>query len=572
MHKINIILIMWFIAVLCVSNVVEKNIVDGDLTFVGSLFWGEALTELSVVYNTSANVTLLPSTVSVPTNVYTYRMPQDSTLTTGTVVPSISYAIIATSHLHDFTLLHLYKTTFVFLGKPPREFTPHIVELGCTSAAWQSHTFDGTVNGNPVKLTFSKTNHIVTSGVCGNVDLVLGSIQIPVWIDCASSIVGNKSVLSGPLLGLGFYAGNSEICLYRGNNDEINHTMAITVVAVLFVFLVVWIDWTRNLWSRVVNGESDQVWLLIISYSIVVYQYIGLIASVNIFAWAQGTHSMYSFAALRMVSIDVVDVTAMTYSWVVTPVLAAYALICLSFARATFGKTPENKPLLLFTWGLSSLETKSLTYRSTFTLFAFASTVAIVYGVWFLAVEDEAGGYASAGTVTVALLAMSTPDVLVKKLQQVVDPTHKALKEGLLIMFAWTMKFMIITCLCNNLPFDVAGHLNNTFHSGVTFAMGCALLIITGRDVAHTLLTLAYYKYSSKKIMVVAGVFLPLILFVVWYVTLFSLGGMYSNSGALQNHGDLATLCAGSFSTFVFSLAFSISVHDGRVTKSKKQP
>lgn len=563
---------MWFIAVLCVSNVVEKNIVDGDLTFVGSLFWGESLTELSVVYNTSANVTILPSSVSVPTNVYTYRMSKDSIISSGAITPSINYAILATSSLADFSIIELYKTTFVFLGKPPREFEPHIVDLGCTSATWQSHIFDGTVNGNPVKLTFSKTNHVVTSGVCGNVDLVLGSIQTPVWIDCASSIVGNESVLSGPLLGLGFYAGNSELCLYRGNDDEINHTMAITVVAVLFIFLVVWIDWTRNLWARVVNGESDQVWRTIISYSIVVYQYIGLIASVNIFAWAQGTHTMYSFAALRMVSIDVVDVTAMAYSWVVTPVLAAYALVCVSFARATFGENDDKKLFMLFTWGLSSLESKSLAYRCTFTLLAFAVTVAIVYGVWFLAVEDEAGGYASAGTVTVALLAMSTPDALVHKLQDVVDPNHKALKEGLLIMFAWTMKFMIITCLCNNLPFDVAGHLNNTFHSGVTFAMGCALLIITGRDVAHTLLTLSYYKYSINKIAVVMGVLLPLILFVVWYVTIFSLGGMYSNSGALQNHGDLATLCAGSFSTFVFSTAFSVSVHDGRVTKSKKQP
>lgn len=567
---------MWVIAVLSftlsLNNAVEKNIVDGDLTYVGNLFWGDALTELSVVYNTSANTTVLPSSVSVPTKVYTYRMSKDSILTTGAVTPSINYAILATSSLADFSIIELYKTTFVFLGKPPREFAPHIIELGCTSVTWQSHLFNGTVNGNPVKLTFSKTTHIVTSGVCGNVDLVLGSIHVPVWIDCASSIVGNEAVLSGPQLGLGFYAGNSELCLYRGNDDEINHMMAITVVAVLFVFLVVWIDWTRNLWARVINGESDQVWRTIISYSIVVYQYIGLIASVNIFAWAQGTHTMYSFAALRMVSIDVVDMTAMAYSWVVTPVLAAYALVCVSFARATFGENDKDRPFLLFTWGLSSLETKSLTYRTIFTLFAFASTVAIVYGVWFWAVEDEAGGYASAGTVTVALLAMSTPDALVQKLQNVVDPKHKALKEGLLIMFAWAMKFMIITCLCNNLPFDVAGHLNNTFHSGVTFAMGCALLIITGRDVAHTLLTLAYYKYSIKKITVVMGIFLPLVLFVVWYVTLFSLGGMYSNSGALQNHGDLATLCAGSFSTFVFCTAFSISVHDGRVTESKKQP
>ena len=563
---------MWVFITLCMSNVVEKNIVDKDLSYTGRLFFGDLLIEKLVVYKTSAVTSIVPTDVSIPTNVYTYRMKKNIQLNTGTAESSINYAILASSEFSQFSLITLYKTTFVFLGAPPTEFKPHIIELGCTSATWQSHDFDGSINGNPVKLSFSRTSHTVTSGVCGNVELVLNDIRTPVWIDCASSNVGTEAIISGPLLGLGFYAGDTELCLYRGNENEINHTMAITVVTVLFVFLVVWIDWTRNLWTHIIQNESDQIWQIIVSYNIVVYQYIGLIASVNIFAWAQGTHTMYNFSTLRMVSIDVVDMTAMIYSWIVTPVLAAYSLVCMAFARATFGNTNKESSILIFTWGLSFLQKKPLIFRCVVTIIAFLIAVAAVYGVWFVVIEDEIGGYATAGTLTVALLATSTPDILVKKLQKVVDPDYKALKEGLLIMFAWSMKFMIITCLCNNLPFDVAGQLNNTFHSGVTFAMGCALLLITGRDTAHTLLTLAYYQSDFEKILYIIALLVPLVLFVVWYVTIFSLGGMYSNSGALKNHGDLATLSAGSFAIFLFSTAFSVSVHDGRITKNKKQP
>lgn len=555
---------MWLVAVLAVGNVVQRRVVDHGVSYVGKLFATDALLELDVVFNTSGTASVFPSTVALPTKLFTYRMIQDSPVTSGVVTTSISYAIIAPATLVEFSLIELYKTSFVFLGPPPVEFEPHLIELGCTDANLSSFRFPGEVDGQPVILDFAVDRHTVTPAVCGHGELVINALTVPVWIDCANSVAGPDVVLSGSKLGLGFYAGE-QLCLYRGNNDEINHVMAITVVAVLFIFLVVWIDWTRDLWRRVLTNQSDEVWETVVAYSLVVYQYIGLIVSMNIFAWAQGTHSMYSFASLRMVRKETVDATALVYSYVVSPLCGLYALLCMSFARATYGDRP--KPLKKwFTWGVEFLEDKTIIFRGCTTLGVLAATGVVIYGVWFVGVGDFNGGIATSVTVFPVVLSWSSPHFLVDRIESVdfVD-----FKSSLLIMFAWTMKFLIITCLCNNLPFDVAGHLNNTFHSGVTFAMGCALLIITGRDTAHTLLTTR--AAGAEAATGVALLLLPVVGFVLWYVTLFNLGGMYSNSGALQNHGWLATLCSGSFSVFIYSLAFSVSVSHGRLTAHDKR-
>ena len=226
----------------------------------------------------------------------------------------------------------------------------------------------------------------------------------------------------------------------------------------------------------------------------------------------------------------------------------------MSVGRNKYGERP-TETVEYFTWGLDLLRGRPLSQRTMTVILVYAIVGALIYGVWVVGINDWVGGVVTAITVAPVVLGWSTPHKLSDWLRLVRDPTNAEM-DALLVVFTWSLKFLSITCLTNNLPFDVAGHLNNTFHSGISFAMGLALLIITGRDSAHALMRLPEMWLACA-----LGV---LDLFVLWYVSLFSLGGMYSNSGALQNQGRLATLCSVSFSVFIFSVAFSASVNNGR--------
>lgn len=132
------------------------------------------------------------------------------------------------------------------------------------------------------------------------------------------------------------------------------------------------------------------------------------------------------------------------------------------------------------------------------------------------------------------------------------------------VHLCWTVKFLIVTTMCNNLPFDVSGQLNTTFHSGVTFGLGFVLLVITGRD-------LGIIKRTCRKISrIITFIYIPcLSFFVVWYIGIFNFSGMFSHSGALQNKPVEATLCSVTFAFEVFVISYSISVRNDQSKKTE---
>ena len=130
------------------------------------------------------------------------------------------------------------------------------------------------------------------------------------------------------------------------------------------------------------------------------------------------------------------------------------------------------------------------------------------------------------------------------------------------IHLSWTVKFLIVTTMCNNLPFDVSGQLNTTFHSGVTFGLGFVLLLITGRDFGIIIRKCKNITYFTTIYVIVLS------FFVVWYIGIFNFSGMFSHSGALQNKPFEATLCSVTFAFEVFVLSYSLSVHNDQVKKT----
>lgn len=555
------------------ANVVKRQSENGQVVFDGVLFVTEDLVTVQSEFNTSAASSVLPRGVvkTLPTNIYTYRMTKNSPFAeSNTQLSSSTWALVAPARFAEFSLiLNLYKTDFFFLSKPPVEMTPHLLELGCTSTLPGTGTgLDFAVTGGTSNISavvsHSVARHTIADpSICGLTTLfVSNSIAIPVWIDCTKSTPGTSTVLSGPLLQIGFYNGESEFCVYLANNDEINHALAITLVTVLFLFIIIWIDWTRNLWDRINNQTSQWVWeTCTVAFGMVVYQIIVLTVSMNIYARAQRSHNIYSFSVLRMLPKATVDATAYVYSYITSPILGGTCLIIMAIGRLTYGPNVELSNYN-FTWGTKALEKRSLRFRLAITAVALGCIGAIIYGIWFVGLRDQSGAIATIITTFPAIVHSSTPRWLTRKLKRfnAAERIDMAL-PATIVYFSWAIKFLTITCLCNNLPFDVAGQLNTAFHRGVTFSMGFALLIITGRDLAHILILLRLLS-TMKRHVATVGV-LCIMGFVVWYASIFNLGGMFSHGGALQNHGDLATLCAGGFANLVVVISFAIHVDNG---------
>jgi hypothetical protein len=544
-------------------NVVERRVEDSLVVFEGVLFIGDTLNTIQVEYNTSSSTSIIPRRYvkSLPAYLYTFRMTNLAPIT-ATLDSGIKYALVAPVNLPEFSLiLGLYKTDFVFLGEAPNEIIPHLFPPQCTTPPPLADGLDfiGSINDISVTISHSVDRHTISSSsVCGQVNLIVSGQVVPVWIDCVTSLTGPSTVISGTRLNLGFYRSATKFCIYQANNEEIDHTMAFTLISILFIFLLVWADWTRFLWTRYTHNDLDHVWETItVAFSLFTYQVIAITIGMNIYATFQGNHNLYNFATMRMVSKTTVDNTAAFYSYGVAPILGFTCFITMVFGRLRFGPIYEPDTLKTLTWGFDTLKHHHLSIRILFTLSVMAASGGIIYGIWIVGMGDTNGAIASGVTLLPSIVHYSTPSWLTYHLRKIKDNHYPAL----LFYMAWAVCFMVITCICNNLPFDVSGQLNTVAHSGISFFMGSALLAVTGRNFANIILIIR--KMPPLKYLLVLLYLGSLSVFVLWYVSIFNLGGMFSHSGALQNKGPLATVCSIAFSNFTFCISFSITVHNG---------
>lgn len=552
----------WVVAVWAVAtspeNIVQRVVHNEQVSYDGVVFVGDELNAMSVEYNTSASVSIYPRSIvkSLPTSLYTFRMQRASSpVTAGMLTSSVGYSLIAPVDLVEFSLvLDVYKTDYVFFGPAPPELEPHLFPPACTStlpATTDGLDFIATTDGGvSVTVSHSVAEHTITdASVCGRTSLrVTGSEEVVLWIDCSTSTAGSGgNVLSGSKMNLGFFRSPARFCLYRANNSEIDHAMAATLVSIMFIFLTVWSDWTANLWTR-----SARVWETVsVAYSLINYQLILVIISMNIYARVQESHNIYSFSAMRMLTKTQIDATAYVYSYVATPVVGGLCLIAMSIGNVKFGPTYTHEAVN-FTWGFRHMTQLARWHRWLLTALVLGTVGGIIYGVWIVALDDERGAIATAITTFPTVLHWSTPHWLTRRLRTM-QFTHMT---AILCYFAWGVKMLVITCLCNNLPFDVSGHLNTSFHVGSTLSMGVALLVITGRDMARILMNIrdmAFWRRTFWTIVLYAH-----ILFVLWHVSIFNIGGMFSHGSALRNHGRLAFFVSLAVSHFIFSVVFSL--------------
>lgn len=545
-----------------VANQIGRAVVGRDsVVFTGLIKVGSDLTPLSTYYNTSAELSHLPPELADSSgfqHVYVDRMFRPARIAAqwdGSALAPASFGEIT-------FIIGLYGTDFVFFGPPPREFDKHLSGPWCGNAALgPGIDVHGTVGGLNVVLSLGAPRHVVSgSAACGAVDFRFGTASIPLWVDCTDVELGNSTVLSALLLNVGVYVGPSEVCLYRPNNNEIEHATAFAVVTTLVGFLVVWADWTQHLWAVVRKHADAGVWDRIIPYYPVVADIIILVVNLNVFAALKDTHNIYSFTSARIVPVSVLRDTVQWYSFAASPFAGLTCLLALTVGQVL--KSPDVDTRAPFSWGIKRLQEEAPIVRAGVTALVLVGLYAGIGLLWHLGVEDLAGSYALAISAVFIVAHRSSPSWItgiIQAYRHQIEPYSSVV----LVYLRWSMEFLILTCIQNNLPFDVGGTLSTKFTAWCAFVIGIVIIARTARDVAHVENDLVRSQ-SWRVFSVVRPFVCAMVVFVIWFCTVFSTGGsLFSNSEALINKEALALRCAIATSSFLYACVYSASSHAG---------
>lgn len=617
-------------------NIVSRVYVgDEEYLYKGFVFVGPGLQRTDVYYNMSSSVSVLPESSVVETHpniesgspvseyVYVNRMKGlskiDAFVTTG------SSAIIGGGSFDEITFVSgLYNDDFVFYGPPSDETLPHMTFIGCTDnlvslgIGVQPELVVENIEGitTPVRIQWSKTTHVVKStDVCGNIAFV--GVQLSKWIDCTNvRYEPNASIttLSGIDLGIGVHVKrvsttHGKVCLYTPNNDEVDHLTSVIVICIMMLFLSFFIDQTQGLVKGIKNNNIDHIWKKIsVSYSLIISDLIIPIVALNIYSTAQESHSVYSFSALRMVSRDTIKTTMMIYSYGISPIIGLASLATITVGSIIYGKPVPNTDKW-FTWGYIRFEHQPFRFRLWLFVVVLGVCGAALWGVWTFILKDDIGLYASIPTTFLSVLHLSTPSRVSTYIENR-KGVFKEIAPVALLFLRWSFEFLILTCIQNNIPLDVTGTLSTRFHTGISIAIGTVINYITGRDfslmdtpistlfkMTKTVLCDLFIISGDANILsvgdgadvikrgtgklIISMVKLGLTIstfviqtFVVWYVSVFSLGGLFSNTEALQNKGELAHICSVTISVIIVvnaTVITSIVYHDNRTDRYKLQ-
>jgi hypothetical protein len=465
----------------------------------------------------------------------------------------------------------MYNKDFVYLGAPPRELAAHLVALPCAGSNAVVHGIDVpcVANNFSARISLSAIAHVVADPeVCGDVDIVVGSATLHEWVDCAHVVLGTENVLSATQLRLGYRVSPTDICFYKADRT-VDHLTAIFVVAVLLSFLTVWADWTKHLWERVQCGVQKQVWEVVsVAGYTVVADLLVVIININIFSAINDDQIVYDFTSGRLVPHHVLQLTAESLAFVASPIVGLGGLLALTIGQVLHVDTPPSEHPV-FGWGVTYLETQPWWYRGFASCVIILLIYAVLVTVWWYGLKDSNGTYAAVLTSTLFVAHRSSPSVLVS----IIHENRAALlpyTDVILVALRWSMQFMLLTCMQNNIPFDVYGTLSTQFTAACSLVTGGILVVTTGRDCAHVIDLLAAER-CWRVLTAVSICIHAIVIYVIWFAAVFSIGGgLFSNSDALINKEALALRCGITATTLLLVLSLETSHHVGRPHSAAK--
>lgn len=563
--------------------------------YKGMMYVGPSLHKTVVYYNTSSDAaSVLPQTSVkeahpdvtvggiVTSYVYVNRMKSLQTLTA--TVGAGDVAVISPRDIFDITVITgLYETAFMYYGAPPREMLPHLTDPVCSEERTvltvgpgidvHLNVISATNNTpTPVILTLSRSTHLVAgAGVCGTVQLLLGSNaatspRMTLWVDCsnAESTSTETTHLSAPLLSLGLHVmgtgsiGDASVCVYRANNNEIDHTTTTAIIFIMGLALSAWIRLTRGLFLRIGNAETEaKVWKrTTVAFAPIVYDVLIVAIGLCVTLAARQSHNVYSFEALQLVSKSTVDAIVSGFAYGVCPTVGGGALFALTVGRILYGNNHPPKTHLLFTWGSLWMERRPIVFRVTVAAIALGCVAGIILGLWVYLISDWRGAIASGVLSFGSFLHVSNPTWVTQHIVQHQEAVRPLLPI-LLLWLRWGFEFILIITILFYLPVDVNGKISTRFHTSIGIGLGGALLYITGRDFAHILI-LEKDRLSKLWLTVALVLMLGIGACVVMVVSVFSLGAALVTTEALRNKEETALWSSAAISSVAFVGTFAV--------------
>lgn len=544
------------------ANKVERiEVTSNTQVFAGIVRLGYEDTLVSSYYNTSALVSYLFFNQVVNSTQFVYVDRMDHLALIQAVAVDTPQPQLAPVSFPEFTLLlDVYHTDMVFLGRPPREYTRHLEPALCTDkeVLVDGFSLSCLIHDQPCVLSAAVVRHVINNAsVCGWVDILIDKIILHEWVDCTNYVNGSKTILSATQLGLGYGIYPNDTCVYKKKENKYDYISSVIAPVVLLYILSVWTSWTQHLWEHIVFSLQKEVWALLFSGYTKVCDAIVILVNLAVFATVYDIHGFYTIPTERMVDHSLLRFTVDVYAMVCCGV-GLWALFSITVGYVLHYNS-EMTQYQLLSWGLEFLNGQPLWYRGFASLLVIISVYATLITVWFYGIKDKNGTYAILITSVLVVAHKSSPSVMTRLIlrhRDVLDPYMNVF----LLSLRWCVQFLIITSIQYSIPFDINGILSIQFTALCSIIAGVILLFTTGRDFAHILVLISRMR-QPKTYLIVLIVAYFLMLFVVWFAAVFSIGGsMFANGEALYNKGSLALRCGFGVSFGICSYHFKHNV------------
>lgn len=507
------------------DNSIERvELGDGKFGYKGTLYVGETLTETPVYYTgDSYTRASIPGVTTPSTLVYVYRMTE--VLNVSVDATETGYAVVPLAALPTFTIIFaLYGMDFFLLGPVAPELELHLFELGCnTKLEYESYAVD-----------LTSPEHVISN------DTLCGTTIGKFTLDCANSTRGATTVLSAASLELGVHKSRSgEYCFYTPNHFEVSVSMAwISVWSMIFIMLTV-VDLTEGL----VADPDGTLYRLSVTYATGINDVLLFSLMFNLYVAARHNHTIYGFAVMRAVSKEVIDVTIMGFAYGICPLITGGALWAMVAGAMLVEPTPPTTSMV-GTWGLS--RDPGLAVRVAEVVGAAALGGA---SAWFTV--ETLGGDLASKIITVCssvlfILHYSTPTLI----SSWVGTQFGGRKTELAIYIRWCAEFLPVSSLIVAIPHDIVGILTTPFNVMILAGLGVAMIVVTARDAAF--LDVLLYDCPCRHLIH------PVVLVVLWYLTVFTITPVFANTDALGNSGRLALLSASASTMALFSSSYMV--------------
>lgn len=276
--------------------------------------------------------------------------------------------------------------------------------------------------------------------------------------------------------------------------------------------------------------------------------------------------SLYNEATIDAWGYDNTDNAVKVWIFMINPIAVVVIIMSTFLLAAT---TPTESPQKWCTWGIEQLSEWHPISRiiGSIVLIALIST-----GAFFLSDEVAPEGIGpavfTALTVFVTGIALSSYKCVKSKLYNVRKHMHKEDIFGLLVILRVILEVLILTTIFITLPVVLGGKEARVFRSGIGFAIGTCIAIITGRDA---MLVSALLWSKDRRSIWHLGTIIILWAYAtaaLFFSTFFMVTPAFTDTAPFITNSRPGILLATAFSTQLFALGSAYS----RTSKTPQTP